>query len=71
MDAVKELLVKNGFSKIESNHYVNYMCEVKIFKNHYHILENSKSSIYSDNLNIYWLIGYLTYYDLMDKNYVL
>jgi len=70
MDAVKEFLIKNGFSKVESNHYVNYICEVVIMKDCYNIIENN-GSVYSDGLNIYWLIGYLTYYDLIDKNYVL
>lgn len=70
MDVVKEFLIKNGFAKTELNHYVNYTCEVVIMGDCYNIIENS-GSVFSDNLNIYWLIGYLTYYNFIDKDYVL
>lgn len=32
--------------------------------------QNTKASVFNYDFSIYWVIGYLTYNDLMDKNYI-
>ena len=67
MKTAKDFLLKNGF-ECKNNRYANDRCCVVITYN-YSVMDNNFNSTYSDNLNIYWLIGYLTYYNLMDKDY--
>ena len=67
-DLIK-FLVANGFKKVEKNSYANDKCNVVITKNFYEVSNNDGETMYSNNLNIYWLIGVLTYYGYMNKNY--
>ncbi len=69
MEAVEHFLEKNGFIKVEENSYANDMCGVVIEEDHYAISNNDGDTMYSPNLNIYWLIGVLTYLGYMNKNY--
>lgn len=75
MEVVKEFLEKNGFEYYEINDYFhNDNCVVKIGETSYTIISyevcfNEEYTMYSQDLNIYWLIGVLTYYNLIDKNY--
>jgi len=69
MNEVKNFLVANGFLKSEKNVYHNDKCTVIINKENYSVIDNNFSIIISDNINIYWLIGILTYQGFMDKNY--
>ena len=71
MGAVKEFLIKNGFIEVGLNHYGNDKCDIKILYNRFYKIIEDGNSVYSDSLNIYWLIGYLTYYNFMDKNYMI
>jgi len=68
MNAVKAFLRANGFSRSKKNIYVNDKCSVMINLGSYRVVAN-KWSVFSNDLNIYWLIGVLTYYGYMDKNY--
>lgn len=71
---ISEFLCNNGFGKISSSVYGNGKCQV-----HYHVqfgdecieVYNIKedTSWYQYDTIIYTLIGFLTYYNLMDKNY--
>jgi len=67
-------LEKNGFSKMETNSYANDLCNVRFMKDeggeYYAVADNNGWAVYSPNLNIYWLIGYLTWYDFIPKNYI-
>lgn len=71
----KDFLEKNGFEyNIAGDNWCNNNCDVKIHKDFYSILAYGKEFgedcfMYSRDLNIYWLIGVLTYYGLIDKNY--
>ena len=67
MKPVERFLKLNGFTKGKQCFY-NDMCCVVIHKDHYEI-DRLDGRVYSDNLSIYWLIGVLTYYNLIDKNY--
>ena len=68
MNAVKAFLRANGFSRSKKNIYVNNKCSVMINLGSYRVVTN-EWSMFSNDLNIYWLIGVLTYYGYMDKNY--
>ena len=71
MKDIETFLLKNGFARIEDefNGYTNYEC--KVYVDHdYFTIDFIEGIVYSDNLNIYWLIGFLTYNGLMDKNYI-
>jgi hypothetical protein len=69
MKDVIKFLKLNGFKKIETNSYANDRCNVVLEKDSYAVANNSGDAMYSKDLNIYWLIGVLTYYNYMDKNY--
>jgi len=73
-----DFLEINGFKKAKDkrdqtiwNTYKNDLCIIYIDmdKEYYKVTNNEGWSMYSDNLVIYWLIGVLTYNNLMDKNY--
>jgi len=70
MKEVKEFLVLNGFQKIEEHLYANDMCRVEFFEHGYGVANNAGDAMYSKDHNIYWLIGVLTYYGYMNKNYI-
>ena len=73
-DDIANFLLKNGFQKISYCKYGNGKCQV-----HYHVQFGDESievydtendtSWYQYDTIIYTLIGYLTYYNLMDRNY--
>jgi len=70
-EIISNFLLKNGFKKKRGLFY-NDKCQIKIFSDVYKITFDESGndySMYSKNHNIYWLIGVLTYYGLMDKNY--
>ena len=70
MEKVKEFLLKNGFEQQEEkNHYVNGECSVLIESDHYAVANADGDAIYSNGLNIYWLIGVLTYNGYIARNY--
>jgi hypothetical protein len=65
-----EFLKRNGFRQkgVLENVLTNDKCEVRIYDAQYEI-EDERGVLYSDNLNIYWLIGALTYRGFMNKEY--
>lgn len=71
MNEVIGFLIKNGFDRMETNSYANDKCNVVINNNggYYAVANNLGDVMYSNDLTIYWLIGVLTYYDYIDKNY--
>lgn len=74
MNGVCEFLEKNGFEKrfdyvMGENIYIRGRCSVCIRDRYYKVIDKDHDVMYSDDLNIYWLIGVLTYYGYMDKNY--
>lgn len=82
MKQVESFLLKNGFEEINQNIYKNDLCSIEItsdldenlnkyqcYKITYIDKNNYSCDMWSNDLNIYWLIGMLTYYGLMDKNY--
>lgn len=74
-------LKRNGFSKTKTNSYTNNFCNVRFLKGRdeyeysdydegcYAVTNNNEETIYSPNLNIYWLIGYLTWQEYIPKDY--
>lgn len=59
----------NGFTKHKDGTLSNNKIKIIINKKNYTLITNDGAEMYSNDLNIYWLIGVLTYYDLIDKNY--
>lgn len=71
MEALDDFLSKNGFS-FKDGVYSNGDCKVIIHEDHYEVrFQHGQEwgSMYSKDLIIYWLIGVLTWNDLIDKNY--
>lgn len=77
---ITDFLVKNDFKFVSENSLQNESCLIEILKEDsteekyfYKISYNNEEydDVYtvSDGLNICWLIGYLTYHNLMTKNY--
>lgn len=69
MNYPEDFLTANGFRK-EGNLFVNNLCTITVFKNYFGI-KYGIGEMFSDNKNLYWLIGFLTFHELMDKNYVI
>jgi len=65
-----ELFLKaNGFKEIESNSFANENCNVVVEDGYYLVSNNYGYEMFSADLNIYWLIGVLTWFDYIPKNY--
>lgn len=66
-------LLKNGFEKKEDNVYTNPNCTVIVTGDQYQVIfdypEVGEVSTYTDSLSMYHLVGILTWYDLIDRNY--
>jgi len=61
-------LKRNGFNRMETNSYANGVCNVVEEGNAYYAVSNNAGdTIYSKDLNIYWLIGVLIYCGYIDK----
>ncbi len=69
MTKIIAFLKKNGFIRMKKNSYTNDKCNVVILSNGYCVADNSGYEMFSKNCNIYWLIGVLTYYDFIEKDY--
>ena len=67
--SVEPFLLKNGFSKMEPCSYANNLCNVVIQDNCYTVANNQGDVMYSENHNIYWLVGYLTWMGFINLNY--
>lgn len=60
----------NGFTwQKQDKAFINDYCSIQIQENGYAVCDNDGSVWYSHDFTIYTLIGYLTYYGLMNKNY--
>ena len=47
----------------------NDKCTITIYPNYYEVVDNDKNYFETKGHSLYELIGYLTYHNLMDKNY--
>ena len=69
MKDVIEFLELNGFvTGIASNCFRNSKCQINKKKSNYDVMHDG-DTWHSNDLTIYTLIGYLTYYGLMDRNF--
>ena len=70
---VGPFLLNNGFEKREDNNYYNSECTVLVVDKYYEVMFKDPicggSSMFTDSWSIYHLIGILTWFDLIDKNY--
>jgi len=63
-NTIKELLIKNGFNEVKKNKYYKNECVVDVIidnNNAYYAISDEEGSMYSDTIQIYWLIGVLVY----------
>jgi hypothetical protein len=61
----------NGFEYNKPDKsFINDYCSIEIQKKGYAVCNNNGDVWYSHDFTIYTLIGYLTYYGYMNKNYV-
>jgi hypothetical protein len=68
---VSDFLLPNGFEfNKEDNTFINDFCSIEIQETGYAVCNNNGEVWYSGDHNIYSLIGYLTYYGYMSKNYL-
>lgn len=69
---VVDFLLNNGFERIHDTKYSikhrKKICKVIINTDHYEIISDG-GHMYSKDLNIYWLVGLLTWYEYIPKNY--
>lgn len=69
---IGSFLIRNGFEEKEDNTYTNSECVVIVTEDQYVIQfmeEGLEVSMYTDSLSIYHLVGILTWFNLIDKNY--
>ena len=73
MNYVEQFLLSNGFEKMEYNSYANNVCNVIINNEDgiYEVANNEGDVMYSNDMSIYWLIGYLTFTKFITQNYIL
>ncbi len=71
MKPVIDFLKRNGFKEVPGKRkiYSNGKCKVVILYNCYEIINKKNDSFYSEGLSIYWLIGVLTFYNFIKKDY--
>ena len=66
-------LLNNGFEKKENNNYYNSECTIIVNKDYYEVQfiepDLGEVSMYTDSLSVYHLVGILTWFNLIDKNY--
>ena len=68
-----EFLKLNNFVETLENTYTNSKCEIEIIyangeAKSYRVTTEA-GSVYSTDMNIYWLIGILTYNGYIDRNF--
>jgi hypothetical protein len=72
MKYVTKFLEENNFIQEKHNIWSNQFVDIVIEESGYEvIIKEDSSSMLSQNLNIYWLIGVLTYNGWMEKNYII
>lgn len=64
-----QFLEANGFKEVKPNTYKNNACEVFISLHRYIITDRNGDVMLSDDFNMYWLVGILTWHGFIDKNY--
>ena len=69
--SIVKFLETNGFAYVKDYTWENDKCTVQVLDFEYIVTDKTPDpgTRFSDDLNIYWLIGVLTYYNLLDRNY--
>lgn len=72
LDLLKKFLMINGFLEVVENFlYSNEYCQITVLNNSYEIITNDLEFGYleTNGYSLPEIIGYLTYYGLIDRNY--
>lgn len=64
---IENFLIKNDFKK-SKNVYTNNNCSVIIYDSNIGV-RHGVGETFCKSHNLYWIIGYLTWFGLIDKNY--
>ena len=64
---IVSFLKKNGFKWVDKRSYANSLCEVYITQNEIIIANNNGDQFFGTE--IFWMIGFLTFFGFIDKNY--
>jgi hypothetical protein len=70
---IRKFLLLNGFTEKGTHVFKNDKCTVTVDGDCYEVIFiyiDEEASLTSHDLSIYWLVGVLTWYDLMPKEYV-
>lgn len=62
-------LILNGFKEVAPGAYGNKRCLVMFLSDCTKIVNKQGDAAYNKGHDIYWIIGYLTYYRYMKKNF--
>ncbi len=69
---IASFLLKNGVKGIGGDSYSNSECTVIVTGDQYEVQfveEGEEGSMFTDSLSMYHLVGILTWYNLIDRNY--
>ena len=72
MKEVEQFLLKNGFIEVDEQIgvYESEKAIITFRERHYEVNLFDIGVMYSESLNIYWLVGLLTWYGIIPKDYV-
>ena len=77
MGLIEPVLLNNGFIETNNLNFTNGNCEIEvdleneIYNLYYKDINKVKFMVTSDNLNLYWLFGFLSAHDLVSRNFKL
>jgi hypothetical protein len=73
---VTEFLIRNSFMELEGNTFSNALSTVVIHDDHYQVIFmypdydlGDNVEMFTESLNIFQLVGILTWFGLIDRNY--
>lgn len=66
---IRAFLKRNGFKKMEQNHYANDICGVVFEEDSITVADNEGNQTFAFACNFYWLVGFLTYHNYLPQNY--
>lgn len=74
---VETFLLKNGFKKQKDSSLTNLKCTVHLLEDCYKVDFDYEDgdfiggfSMFTESCKLYHLVGILTWYDLLDRNYI-
>lgn len=66
---IAQFLILNGFTQSGPYTFSNQRCQVTLQKGYTAIENTDQGIMYNEGYSIYWMIGYMTYYGMIDQNF--